>query len=133
MFWQNFIRLCNLVGEKPNAVAKKCGVKSSGTVTAWGKGGQPRDRYLIAIADYFGVDADSLLNREITVSGDQIFVDGIQYITKKPSPASGESERIQRIKRIQVAMAEASAGLSEEQLNEVMAFIEFKQRQKGKK
>ena len=61
MFWEIFVRLCQIGGVSPNAVAKKAGVKSSGTVSAWKKGTMPRDGVLKAIADYFGVDTDFLL------------------------------------------------------------------------
>lgn len=60
MFWEVFIRLCQMNNVSPNAVAKECGVKSTGTVTAWKKGAMPRDGVLAAMADYFGVDVDFL-------------------------------------------------------------------------
>lgn len=60
MFWDIFVRLCQSRGVSPNAVAKACGVKSTGTVSAWKRGTMPRDGVLASIADYFGVSVDFL-------------------------------------------------------------------------
>lgn len=64
MFWQNYVKLCNEKGEAPNAVAAKCGVKSSGTVTGWKNGSMPRAGALQRLADYFGVSKEELLGNE---------------------------------------------------------------------
>ena len=61
MFWDIFVRLCHAKGVSPNAVAKRAGVRSTGTVTAWKGGAVPRDGVLAAIANYFGVSTDFLL------------------------------------------------------------------------
>lgn len=61
MFWDVFIRLCNSKRVSPNAVARACGVRSSGTVSAWKRGALPREGVLTAIADYFGVTVDQLM------------------------------------------------------------------------
>ena len=61
MFWDIFVRLCQIEGISPNAMARKAGVKSTGTVSAWKNGAIPRDGVLKAIADFFGVDTDFLL------------------------------------------------------------------------
>lgn len=55
MFWERFTYLCDIKGESPNTVAANCGIKSSGTVTGWKNGAQPRPGVLKRIADYFGV------------------------------------------------------------------------------
>lgn len=63
MFWDNFARLCLESGEFPNVVAAKCGVTSSGTVSAWkNKGVIPRQKFLNAIAAHFDVTVDYLLS-----------------------------------------------------------------------
>lgn len=60
MFWDNLFALCKQHGTSPNAVAKIIGV-SSGSVTKWKNGAVPSSKYVSAIADYFGISADSLL------------------------------------------------------------------------
>ena len=69
MFWQNYLRLCNGAGQSPNAVAAKCGVRSSGTVSNWKNGATPRDGVLRAIADYFGVETNTLLLGTVYTEG----------------------------------------------------------------
>lgn len=64
MFWERFVELCNNVGEAPNAVAAKCGVKSTGTVTGWSNGAKPRAGVTRRIADYFDVSVDYLIANE---------------------------------------------------------------------
>lgn len=59
-FFEHFSALCKESGETPNAVAKKIGA-SSGSVTAWKKGTDPRNATLAKIADYFGVSVDYLI------------------------------------------------------------------------
>lgn len=61
MFWDNFYTLCKQHGTSPNAVAKIIGV-SSGSVTKWKNGAVPSSKYVSAIADYFGISSDSLLD-----------------------------------------------------------------------
>lgn len=64
MFWERFVELCNKAGEAPNAVAAKCGVKSTGTVTGWSNGAKPRAGVTRRIADYFSVSVDYLIGKE---------------------------------------------------------------------
>ena len=81
MFWDNFVRLCNQAGKYPNTVAAEVGVKSTGTVTGWKNGANPRQAVLLKLADYFGVTVDYLLNAEKenpTAQGD-----GVDTITEK--------------------------------------------------
>lgn len=81
MFWDNFVRLCNQAGKYPNTVAAEVGVKSTGTVTGWKNGANPRQTVLLKLADYFGVTVDYLLNAEKenpTAQGD-----GVDTITEK--------------------------------------------------
>ena len=67
MFWKNYEYLCKTVGKSPNAVASDCGVKSSGSVTAWKvKGALPRQSTLDAIAAYFKVDVLDLISKDLS-------------------------------------------------------------------
>lgn len=63
MFFERFSALCKEHNETPNSVAKIIGA-SSGSVTAWKKGTDPRNATLAKIADYFGVSTDYLLGKE---------------------------------------------------------------------
>ena len=62
-FFERFSNLCRERGETPNSVAKIIGA-SSGSVTAWKKGTDPRNATLGKIADYFGVSTDYLLGKD---------------------------------------------------------------------
>lgn len=61
MFWENFISLCSKLNKSPNAVANELGF-STGVVTTWKRGSQPREKTLQIIANYFGVSVDELLS-----------------------------------------------------------------------
>lgn len=63
MFWKRYVNLCSERGESPNAVAQKCGVVSSGTVTGWKNGANPRPLITNKLAAYFGVDPEYLLGK----------------------------------------------------------------------
>lgn len=59
MFYNKFVNLCNKKGISPSAAAEEMGYQRS-VVTRWSKGTEPREATLQKVADYFGVDADSL-------------------------------------------------------------------------
>ena len=63
IFFERYAELCKEAGETPNSVAKIIGA-SSGSVTAWKNGTDPRNATLSKIADYFGVSTDYLLGKE---------------------------------------------------------------------
>lgn len=63
MFWENFLSLCSKMNKSPNAVANELGF-STGVVTTWKRGGNPREKTLQTIADYFGVSVDELVSDE---------------------------------------------------------------------
>lgn len=63
IFFERYAELCKSVGETPNSVAKIIGA-SSGSVTAWKNGAEPRNTTLSKIADYFSVSTDYLLGKE---------------------------------------------------------------------
>ena len=67
MFFERFSALCKEHNETPNSVAKAIGA-SSGSVTAWKKGTDPRNATLTKIADYFGVTTDYLLGKESKIA-----------------------------------------------------------------
>lgn len=63
MFFERYSALCKEHNETPNSVAKIIGA-SSGSVTAWKKGTDPRNATLTKIADFFGVTTDYLLGKD---------------------------------------------------------------------
>ena len=82
MFWDNFVRLCNQAGKYPNTVAAEVGVKSTGTVTGWKNGANPRETVLLKLADYFGVTVEYLLNAE-KESPASVAADGVDELDKE--------------------------------------------------
>jgi transcriptional regulator with XRE-family HTH domain len=80
IFFERFADLCKGIGETPNSVAKTLGI-SSGSVTAWKNGTEPRNKTLSAIADHFGVTTDYLLGKEAekapTGSGERDILDEV--------------------------------------------------------
>ena len=70
MFYEIFLKLCNAKNISPNGVAKELGF-STGTVTWWKKGREPRDSALQKIADYFDVSVDYLLGKQEAPSVDE--------------------------------------------------------------
>lgn len=92
MFWEKFLDLCNERNVKPNPVAKELNI-SSGSVTGWKNGVQPRDLQLKKIADYFGVP--------------------MSYFTEKEKP-SAEGELLERNKDNQISPNEPKLTEGEE-------------------
>lgn len=82
MFWDNFVRLCNQAGKYPNTVAAEVGVKSTGTVTGWKNGANPRQTVLLKLADYFGVTVDDLLSEQ-KENPTSVAADGVDELDKE--------------------------------------------------
>ena len=61
-FFDRYAKLCKAIGETPNSIAKIIGA-SSGSVTAWKKGTEPRYSTVVKIADYLDTTVDYLLGR----------------------------------------------------------------------
>lgn len=62
-FFDRYAELCKATGETPNSVAKIIGA-SSGSVTAWKNGTEPRYSTIVRIAEFFSVSVDYLLGKE---------------------------------------------------------------------
>lgn len=60
IFFTRFQNLCRRNGTTVNAVGRIVGA-SSGSITAWKQGTEPRPSMVLKIADYFGVTSDYLL------------------------------------------------------------------------
>ncbi len=63
MFYDNYVKLCNLAGKAPSAVAEDLGL-SRASVNGWKHGKKPTDATLSKITNYFDVSADCLLGNE---------------------------------------------------------------------
>ena len=61
-FFDRFDELCRAHGETPNSVARKLGIPS-GSITAWKKGAEPRNKTVWKLVDFFGVDFNYMLGR----------------------------------------------------------------------
>ena len=59
-FFTRFQNLCRRNGTTVNAVGRIVGA-SSGSITAWKQGTEPRPSMVLKIAEYFGVTSDYLL------------------------------------------------------------------------
>lgn len=62
IFFERYAELCKRVGETPNSVAREIGA-SSGSVTAWKNGAEPRYSTVSKIADRLNTSVDYLLGR----------------------------------------------------------------------
>jgi len=112
VFWERFVELCNKAGEAPNAVAAKCGVKSTGTVTGWSNGAKPRAGVTRRIADYFSVSVDYLIGKE-----------------EKPALAEADADLMYAL------WGGEAHELDEEDLQDVMKYAAYvlERKRKGKK
>ena len=69
MFYNNFVRLCELKGVKPSRAALDCGISKS-VVSKWKQNAEkgseltPNGPSLRSLSDYFGVSVDYLLGKE---------------------------------------------------------------------
>lgn len=83
MFYDNFLKACNMRGISPSAALTAAGIdKSAGT--RWSKGKQPTPATLQKLADYFGISKSDLLGETY-----------LKVSTGEVVPAgSGELERL---------------------------------------
>lgn len=66
MFYDNFIRACQIKKQKPNPVAMQCGGTKS-SATSWKNGASPNSDIVAKIAEYLEVSTDFLLLGKETV------------------------------------------------------------------
>ena len=78
-FYENYVKLCNLAGKSPSAVAVELKLGKP-SVTRWKHGAVPRDTTILKIAGYFGVSVEELTQD-----------------TKKAPTSIAESERSRQI------------------------------------
>ena len=59
-FYENYVRLCNIAGKKPTALAEELGI-SRATASRWGRGMVPSYPNLMKIAEYFDISVGELV------------------------------------------------------------------------
>lgn len=85
-FFARYMELCKSAGETPNSVAKTIGA-SSGSVTAWKNGTEPRYSTVLKIANYFKVSVDFLLGKEsekLLINDDQELTEYLEMLKTRP-------------------------------------------------
>ena len=123
MFYDNFVKACNLHNKAPSAVAIDIGI-SKATVTGWKNGSMPSDATLRKLADYFGVSPEELT--------------GSTGPAQKKSPADVSNSDTQSEGQLMAAFFEGGKDLSEEEMavlwQDAKDYIQWKlsQRRKAK-
>ena len=64
MFYNNFLRACNLIGKTPSAALADAGIDKS-AASRWKNGKMPTDATLQKLADYFGISTTDLTGETI--------------------------------------------------------------------
>ena len=60
VFYDNFLKACNLIGKAPTTVLSEIGISKSAN-TRWRAGEKPTSANVLKLADYFGVTPAELL------------------------------------------------------------------------
>lgn len=75
MFYNNFLKACNLKKKTPSAVAKEIGINKA-TVTGWKKGSMPTDATVQKLADYFRISPSDLTGEtHLKVTSGEVITD----------------------------------------------------------
>ena len=123
MFYDNFVKACNLHNKAPSAVAIDIGI-SKATVTGWKNGSMPSDATLRKLADYFGVSPEELT--------------GSTVLAQKKATADVSNSDTQSEGQLMAAFFEGGKDLSEEEMavlwQDAKDYIQWKlsQRRKAK-
>ena len=127
MFYDNFIKACNLKGKTPSAALSEAGIDKSAS-TRWKHGKKPTDATLRKLADYFGVTED-FIKKELT---------GSTGPAQKKAPADVSNSDTQNEGQLMAAFFEGGKDLSEEEMavlwQDAKDYIQWKlsQRRKAK-
>lgn len=123
MFWENFKKLCDSIGKKPNPVASELGF-SSGNVTAWKNGRIPKWTNLQKIADYFQVNVKDLISSpDILIqseNGNSYIIEAMAPTDQKEKTAETDSHSL-----LEQEFLKECSTLSEKELNSVRRYIQF--------
>lgn len=123
MFYDNFVKACNLHNKAPSAVAIDIGI-SKATVTGWKNGSMPSDATLRKLADYFGVSSEELTGSTVPA--------------KKKATSDASNSDTQSESQLMAAFFEGGKDLSEEEMavlwQDAKDYIQWKlsQRRKAK-
>lgn len=123
MFYDNFIKACNLKGKTPSAALSEAGIDKSAS-TRWKNGKKPTDATLRKLADYFGVSPEELT--------------GSTGPAQKKAPAGVSNSGSQSEAQLMAAFFEGGKDLSEEEMaalwQDAKDYIQWKlsQRRKAK-
>ena len=117
-FYSNYVRLCAERGKSASGVAREIGL-SNAAANGWKNGKEPSDVTLQKLSAYFGVP--------------------ISELTEEKEKAPTDGERIpHRDKRELLAgrgvsiLLDADAKLTDEQLDDIVNFIQFQQEKNGR-
>lgn len=116
MFYDNYLRLCNSIGKTPSAVALELGLSKS-LVTRWKAGGGLTDSTALKIANYFGITVDQLRSGEKNE----------RSIPKDEAPNSSDP-----VLDLREVVLSKYPSLTQQQLNNIMDFIDFQIAQQEK-
>ena len=89
-FYENYVKLCNLAGKSPSAVAVELKLGKP-SVTRWKHGAVPRDTTILKIAGYFGFSVEELTQdtkKERPADGEALNVD--EWIKKARTMSNGD-------------------------------------------
>lgn len=121
MFYDVFTDLCERKGVSSNKALTDCGISRTSTAK-WREGAIPRGVTLQKLADYFSVTTDYLLTGEETKKAPTDEGERIPYRDKRELLA-GRGVSI---------LLDADAKLTEDQLDDIINFIQFQQEKNGR-
>ena len=108
-FFERYMELCKQAGETPNSVAKIIGA-SSGSVTAWKNGTDPRFATVRKIAEYFHVSSDYLLGNVsepfFYLDNERILAELNSYEDKEIAPTLSEKDERDIARDVERIMAQ---------------------------
>lgn len=123
VFYDNFLKYCNLVGKSPTAVLSEVGISKSAN-TRWQKGEKPTPANVLKLADYFGISPEDLT--------------GSTGPAQKKAHADTSNSKTQSDGQLMAAFFEGGEDLSEDEMaalwQDAKDYIQWKlsQRRKAK-
>lgn len=133
IFFERYSALCRAAGETPNSVAKEIGA-SSGSVTAWKKGTEPRNATMTKIADYFDTTVDYLTGRiDDPENSDRFGLEDPTEMQKEKAPTAA-GERSVSDDELKFALWGNCEDISDDDLADVRRYAAFvRERKKDKR
>lgn len=134
-FYENYVRLCNLAGKKPTAVAAEVGI-SRATASRWSRGMVPTYSNLLKIAEYFDVTVGELVGATPDNAKDLAKYFGVAESllsvaeavqTGKAESSEGAAEELLQVLRTSPGrrmLLAATKNMSEEQVRKMAEFAQ---------